>query len=178
MRQSKVGYYADFVAYPLAALVMAAFALRSPELRQQIDWLIACVAGFAVWSLAEYLIHRFVFHRMPLIARMHEMHHDHPSALIGAPVWVSGCAFGFGAFFPLWSVLGFKLASGLVTGLMLGYLYYVLVHTAIHRWQLDRNSFFYQAKLHHIRHHFGAQEGNFGVTTRIWDYFFGTIIDS
>lgn len=176
MRLSKAGYYADFIAYPAVALVLAAFELRPPESRQQFDWLIACMLGLGVWTLAEYLIHRFVFHRIPVIAQMHEMHHAHPAALIGAPVWMSACVFGFGAFIPLWGLVGFKIASGMVTGLMLGYLYYVFVHTAIHRWRLDQASFLYPAKLHHARHHYGTQDGNFGVTTGFWDHVFGTAL--
>jgi sterol desaturase/sphingolipid hydroxylase (fatty acid hydroxylase superfamily) len=176
MRLSKVGYYADFVAYPAIILALTAAELRPAETRAQWQWPIACIVGIAGWTLAEYLIHRFVFHRIPLAARMHDMHHSSPGALIGAPLWSSLGAFGFGVFIPLWWQAGFDAASGLTTGLMLGYLWYILVHTAVHRYRLDRGSFLYQTKLRHAHHHHGTQEGNFGVTTGLWDRLFGTAI--
>src|SRR5580704_11455812 len=85
MRLSKVGYYADFVAYPAIILVLTTAELRPAEALAQLQWLIACVVGIAGWTLVEYIIHRFVFHRIPLAARLHDMHHSSPGALIGAP---------------------------------------------------------------------------------------------
>lgn len=176
MQLSKVGYYADFVVYPAIILVLATVELWHPESMAQLKWLIACVAGIASWTLAEYFIHRFVFHCVPIFARMHDAHHSSPSALIGAPIWSSIGAFTFGAFIPLWWQSDFNMASGLTVGLMLGYLWYIIVHTAVHRYRLDRGSFLYRAKLRHAHHHYGTQEGNFGVTTDLWDRLFGTAI--
>ena len=177
MRLSKAGYYSDFVAYPAIILALTTVELRSPESTEQLKWLAACAVGIAGWTLVEYCIHRFVFHRVPVFARMHHMHHAAPSALIGAPLWSSLSAFGVSAFVPLWWQAGFNIASGVTIGLMLGYLWYVLVHTAIHRWRLDRGSLLYEAKLRHVRHHHAGQEGNFGVTTSLWDRLFGTKIE-
>jgi sterol desaturase/sphingolipid hydroxylase (fatty acid hydroxylase superfamily) len=178
MRLSKTGYYTAFVIYPAIILALTTVELRQPESMAQLHWLIACVVGIAGWTLAEYIIHRFVFHRIPLAARMHDMHHSSPSELIGAPLWLSLSAFGFGVFIPLWWQAGFDVASGLTSGLMLGYLWYGLVHTAIHRYRLDRGSFLYQTKLRHVHHHYGTQAGNFGVTTSLWDRLFGTTIEN
>ena len=176
MRLSKAGYYADFVIYPVIILALAAAELWPAQSAARLQWLLACLAGLAGWTLAEYLIHRFAFHRIPLLMRMHDMHHANPSALIGAPLWSSLAAFGLGVFIPLWWQAGFDLASGLTTGLMLGYLWYGVVHAAVHRYRLDRGSFLYRTKLRHARHHYGNQEGNFGVTTGLWDRVFGTAI--
>jgi hypothetical protein len=106
MQLSKIGYFADFGAYPALALALSAAAFRPPESLVQVKWLIACAMGAAGWTLAEYLIHRFCFHRLPVIARMHDMHHARPSALIGAPLWSSLSVFGFGVFIPLWWLAG------------------------------------------------------------------------
>jgi sterol desaturase/sphingolipid hydroxylase (fatty acid hydroxylase superfamily) len=179
MQLSKTGYYSDFVVYPAIILVLATTELRPPESVGQLEWLITCVVGITGWTLAEYLIHRFVFHRLPIVSRMHAAHHSIPSALIGAPIWSSVCAFTFGVFIPVWWQAGLNMASGLTSGLMLGYLWYASVHTAVHRCRLDRGSFLYRAKLRHARHHYGKQEeGNFGVTTDFWDLLFGTAIRS
>jgi sterol desaturase/sphingolipid hydroxylase (fatty acid hydroxylase superfamily) len=175
MRLSKLGYYADFFVYPTIILALAAAELWAARPSAQLQWLIACLAGIAGWTLAEYIIHRFAFHRIPLLVRMHDMHHANPSALVGAPLWSSLGAFGL-VFIPLCWQGGFDLASGLTAGLMLGYLWYGLVHAAVHRYRLDRGSFLYRTKLRHARHHYGTQEGNFGVTTSLWDHVFGTAI--
>jgi sterol desaturase/sphingolipid hydroxylase (fatty acid hydroxylase superfamily) len=177
VRLSRAGYYSDFVAYPLIILTLATVALSSPDSIALLKWLTACAVGIVGWTLAEYCIHRFVFHRVPVFARMHHMHHATPGALIGAPLWSSLSAFGFGVFIPLWWQAGLDIAGGVTIGLMFGYLWYMLVHTAIHRWRLDRSSLLYQAKLRHMRHHQAREEGNFGVTTSLWDRLLGTKIE-
>jgi sterol desaturase/sphingolipid hydroxylase (fatty acid hydroxylase superfamily) len=48
-----------------------------------------------------------------------------------------------------------------------------VVHDAVHQWRLDHESFLYRAKLRHAAHHYGKQDGNFGVTTVFWDRVFG-----
>jgi sterol desaturase/sphingolipid hydroxylase (fatty acid hydroxylase superfamily) len=178
MRLSKIGYYADFIAYPAITLALIAIEFWPPESMHQVHWLLACILGVAEWTLAEYLIHRFVFHQLPVIARMHDMHHESPGALIGAPLWLSMSAFGSGVFIPLWWSAGFDIASGMTTGLVFGYLWYVTVHTVIHRWRLDQSSLLYQIKLRHLRHHYSTGEGNFGVTTCLWDLLLGTAIEN
>src|ERR1700674_5936293 len=98
MRLSKVGYYTAFVIYPAIILALTTAELRPPRSMVQLYWLIACAVGIAGWTLAEYVIHRFVFHLIPLAARMHVMHHACRSAVIGSPLWLSLSAFGFGVF--------------------------------------------------------------------------------
>jgi hypothetical protein len=86
MQLSRTGYYSDFVVYPAIILVLATTELRPPESVGQLEWLITCFVGITGGTLAEYLIHRFVFHRLPIVARMHDAHHSRPSALISAPI--------------------------------------------------------------------------------------------
>ena len=177
MRLSKAGYYADFAVYPVLIVALTTVEFWPPESRTQLEWLIACFGGVGAWTLAEYCIHRFVFHQIPVIARIHDEHHSAPSGLIGAPLWSSLSAFTICAFMPLWWLAGLNVASGATIGLALGYLWYAVVHTAIHRWRLDQASILYEAKLRHAHHHHSAQEGNFGVTTGLWDRLFGTAIE-
>ena len=63
-------------------------------------------------------------------------------------------------------------------GLMLGYLWYLLIHDIVHRRHPKRGSLLYQARIHHARHHYAKVPGNFGVTTSFCDRFFGTYIVS
>ena len=68
------------------------------------------------------------------------------------------------------------VASGATVGLMFGYLWYLVVHDAVHRRHLRRGSLLYRAKMHHALHHHGKVPGNFGVTSSFWDHIFGTLI--
>jgi sterol desaturase/sphingolipid hydroxylase (fatty acid hydroxylase superfamily) len=125
------------------------------------------------WTPIEYLLHRFVFHHVPVIAVMHDRHHRDPAALIGAPAWMSLSVGVVAALLPLWSLLGFGLAAAVAIGLLSGYLWYVVVHYAIHHWPARAGTYLYRAKLRHAWHH-RSHETNFGVTNDLWDRLFAT----
>lgn len=174
MRQSKYAYYADFVVYPLVVAAILGANVWRPQAHALLAWLVAFLLGMAAWTLIEYGLHRFVFHRFPIIAAIHDMHHENPRAYVGTPIWVSLATFGCG-FIALRFELGTEAASGVTAGLMTGYLWYVVLHDAVHRRQIDHTSPLYRAKLRHARHHHG-EEGNFGVITAVWDHAFGTAV--
>jgi sterol desaturase/sphingolipid hydroxylase (fatty acid hydroxylase superfamily) len=164
-------YLADFVVYPVAAALFVLAGMAFVEHPQSV--LLAFAIGLAAWTLIEYLLHRFVFHRIAMIEQMHERHHAEPRELIGSPVWLSFIAF-LVALVPLWLCLGFGLSGGAIAGLMMGYVWYASVHHAVHHWAIDDRSWLYAARMRHLRHHYGTPERNFGVTTAFWDYVFGT----
>jgi sterol desaturase/sphingolipid hydroxylase (fatty acid hydroxylase superfamily) len=136
----------------------------------RIDWALALLAGIAVFSLLEYVAHRFVLHRVPPFRRLHAQHHAAPTALIGTPTWLSVAILAVGVFLPLWWGAGINLASGFSAGLILGYLWYVSMHHAVHRWRARQGSYLYRAKLRHAVHHRAEPWCNFGVTTGLWDF--------
>jgi sterol desaturase/sphingolipid hydroxylase (fatty acid hydroxylase superfamily) len=176
VEQSKASYYADFFVYPLVVLGLAEEEVRSAK-TISLGWVSAVLIGLAAWTLIEYCIHRFILHRVPGIARLHDCHHAHPWAYVGTPTWVSAFAFTLLGYLPLRLTAGFAAASAVTIGLTVGYLTYLLVHDAIHRWRLDRGSLLYRAKLRHVRHHH-VDGGNYGVTTGFWDWLFGTQLKS
>jgi sterol desaturase/sphingolipid hydroxylase (fatty acid hydroxylase superfamily) len=176
MRLSKAGYYADLFFYPPVVLTLTAVGSRSPHSHLFVGLLLSCLSGIAGWTLVEYAMHRFIFHSIRAAAEMHDLHHASPSAFIGTPTWLSFVCFGVGGFAPLWFIGGLEIASGSVTGLMIGYVWYLVVHDAVHRWRLDHESFLYRAKLRHAAHHYSKPDGNFGVTTAFWDRVFGTTV--
>jgi hypothetical protein len=133
MYQSKWGYYADFVVYPIAVLALACVVFRGPHSNFLGVFLLCCLSGLAAWTLIEYTMHRFVFHAVPTIAQMRDRHHTNPAAFVGTPSWLSLAAFLLGAFVPLWVTTGVEIASGGAAGLMMGFTWYVAVHDAVHR---------------------------------------------
>jgi sterol desaturase/sphingolipid hydroxylase (fatty acid hydroxylase superfamily) len=177
MQQSKLDYYAEIFVYPPLVLTLAVVAWSSPHSSFHLGGLAEILTGIVIWTLLEYLIHRVLLHSVPCLKRMHGMHHFSPTAFVGTPVWVSLTGFAVLVLLPLRGLAGLEAACCVTAGLMLGYVWYLLVHDAVHRWPLDKKSIYYRAKLRHMRHHFGGGEGNFGVTVAVWDRVFGTFIE-
>ena len=182
MHLSKLGYYADFVVYPLSILGLLATLVLQIERSQAgalrpVTVIGLCVLGAAIWTLFEYVLHRHVLHRVPILHDMHEVHHADPSAFVGTPSWLSLSFFVALAFVPLCYLFGFQPAGALTAGLMFGYLCYVGVHHISHHWRLTPGTMLYALKHRHARHHFAKTPGNFGVTTRFWDRVFRTSLD-
>jgi sterol desaturase/sphingolipid hydroxylase (fatty acid hydroxylase superfamily) len=178
MQLSKAGYYADFVIYPLTILALLVFELAQPGASRYGAMAGYLLLGIAVWTLFEYLLHRYVLHRVPVLHDLHEAHHADPSALVGTPSWLSMLLFLAGALLPVWWGLGSGPASAFTAGMMLGYLCYVGVHHITHHWRLEPGTFLYRLKHRHARHHFAKTPGNFGVTTPFWDIVFGTDLNA
>lgn len=152
---SRLAYYADFVSMPALVVLLAAFGGAS---------LPGVVLGLGAWSLAEYAIHRFLFHRVPGFRGAHDEHHARPSGRTGVTSWHSLAIFG---------ALFLALPAGVLAGLVLGYLAYITAHHAVHHWRIAPGHPLYALKLRHAMHHRGV-EANFGVVTTAWDRLFGT----
>ncbi|HWE81831.1 MAG TPA: sterol desaturase family protein [Gaiellaceae bacterium] len=142
---------------------------------------VALGAGYLFWTLAEYWVHRKLFHLEPksnLGARVHwiihGVHHDHPNdprRLVMPPIVTVPLALCFAALFVAAS--GLPDAWGAGAGFFTGYLLYDMLHYSLHhtrpRSRLGR-------LLHelHMRHHFEDDECGFGVSAPWWDTVFGT----
>jgi sterol desaturase/sphingolipid hydroxylase (fatty acid hydroxylase superfamily) len=134
------------------------------------------VIGLFLWTLVEYLLHRFAFHRFAALTRsFHPKHHAAPRDLrflFARPTYVLGISVI--AMAGLWLLIGSAVeAVKFMAGFLAGYLYYETTHYRIHftngegrllRWQ----------RWAHFRHHFHDVTRNFGVTTPIWDWVFRT----
>ena len=161
-----IRHFGDFVTLPLAILAFAGLA--------GIARFHLVVAGLAAWTLVEYLVHRFAFHHcFPLGRRLHQLHHDHPSdpdaerSSLSTPL----LAFPFG--FLVLGAAGMEDGSAIFAGLLSGYLVFIAVHYAVHRWPIEPGSWLYSTKIRHLTHH-RFENCNFGVTTNVWDVAFGT----
>jgi sterol desaturase/sphingolipid hydroxylase (fatty acid hydroxylase superfamily) len=174
MQLSKAGYYADFVVYPALIAGLVSFEVAQARPWRPLSSLSLCLVGIMIWTLFEYLLHRFVLHEVPILDELHEAHHADPTSLNGTPSWLSLTVGVVGILLPLWWAFGFEHASAITTGLMIGYLAYISVHHISHHWRLRPDSWLYRLKHRHARHHFSKRPGNFGVTTSVWDLVFGT----
>jgi sterol desaturase/sphingolipid hydroxylase (fatty acid hydroxylase superfamily) len=168
-------YFGDFVAGPLVIILLALLSVHGGGVGVLGRWVVATVVGLVSWTFFEYVIHRWVYHRVPGIKRYHDAHHDAPLEMIGAPSFVSLVIIMVLCFLPLMP-LGFATASGFASGVILGYMGYMLVHHATHHWELTPGGWLYEARIHHMAHHFARVEGNYGIVTSFWDRVFGTMV--
>ena len=138
------------------------------------------LAGFAVtglfaWTLAEWLLHRYLYHLWPsFLAEGHALHHERPRALIGVPWYLTTIAIVL--LFELLALALRPASTGVVMGFAwLGYIFYCLAHHGSHHWQLPRG-WLKTMKRHHLLHH-AHPDYNWGFTTPLWDHVFATHYD-
>jgi sterol desaturase/sphingolipid hydroxylase (fatty acid hydroxylase superfamily) len=165
-------YYGDFFAIPAAIIVLACFAFAGAGLGAAPGLSIALLIGLAAWTLVEYVIHRFVYHRAPLLSHLHGAHHRAPREFIGAPSFLSSGFLIAVCFLPVF-VFDAAAASGFTIGMLLGYAAYMFVHHAMHHLTIAPGHWLYQARVRHLAHHH-HDNANFGIVTGFWDRAFGT----
>jgi sterol desaturase/sphingolipid hydroxylase (fatty acid hydroxylase superfamily) len=138
-------------------------------------------AGLLLWTLAEYTLHRWVFHYQPTSTRgkhihflIHGIHHDYPrdSTRLVMPPAVS---------LPLAALFGLAFRSffgasyhGVFAGFLLGYVMYDAIHYATHHWKMEGRIARFLTE-YHLRHHFRDDDLGYGVSSPLWDYVFGTV---
>ncbi|NXE64495.1 FA2H hydroxylase, partial [Calcarius ornatus] len=143
--------------------------------------------GMVLWSLLEYLIHRFVFHMKPPASNyylitlhflLHGQHHKSPfdsSRLVFPPVPAS-LVIGF-FYGVLRLLLPEVLGLSVFVGGLCGYVIYDMMHYYLHYGSPKKGTYLYGLKAYHVKHHFEHQKsGSFGISTRFWDYPFRTLI--
>jgi sterol desaturase/sphingolipid hydroxylase (fatty acid hydroxylase superfamily) len=136
----------------------------------------AILGGMVVWSFLEYAIHRFILHNRSLFAQDHDAHHAEPKALIGTPTWLTLLLMIAGIYLPASYLLHPGLGLTFGFGVTLGYLVYSFAHYSLHHWNFSDIGLLYRWKRLHALHHFAGPEGNFGVTSSLWDHVFGTAL--
>jgi sterol desaturase/sphingolipid hydroxylase (fatty acid hydroxylase superfamily) len=138
------------------------------------------VAGMFIWTLAEYVLHRFIFHYHPtseigkkIHFLTHGIHHDYPNdskRLVMPPVLAIILAIPFHLLYV--NTLGMYYYT-FFSGFLVGYLMYDMTHYALHHLNWD-NPYFRRLREHHMIHHYSDPEHGFGVSSKLWDYVFHT----
>ena len=174
MKIRKLLYFGDFIAIPVVVAALAETALAKDGIAAIGPVAANTAIGLLVWTLVEYLVHRFVYHHAPYFAPMHGEHHDHPDALLGFPSFVSTGLIVAAFYFPI-RLHSLAAATRLTIGMLIGYALYMFVHHATHHFDIQPGDALYRARVRHLGHHY-RPTGNFGVTTGLWDAAFGTAI--
>ena len=141
------------------------------------------LGGWLLFTLAEYLMHRYVYHmdtttpgRAKFQYTMHGVHHEFPkdkTRLAMPPILtVFVASLLFFVFYFSFGNAGF----GILAGFVFGYALYLFVHYAIHAYSPPKNflKFWWH---HHAMHHYRQEEVAFGVSTTLWDHLVGTMPD-
>ena len=141
------------------------------------------VAGLLAWTLAEYLLHRFLFH-FPAKSRLgkriiylfHGVHHDTPQDKTRLVMPPAGAVPILAVLWLLFSlVLPQPWAEPFTAFFIVGYLVYDYIHYATHHFPM-RHPLLRYLKQYHMRHHFAGEEGRYGVSSPLWDWVFGTYV--
>ena len=138
--------------------------------------------AFLLWTLAEYTLHRFVFHFHPSSATgkrimflIHGVHHDYPNdskRLVMPPMLSIIISVPFIAlFYYTMNPYHYIFFAGFASG----YLVYDMMHYALHHANVNW-PFFKRLKEHHMLHHYQEPDLGFGVSNTLWDSIFGTTL--
>lgn len=132
--------------------------------------------GFAVWTITEYLLHRFIFHYHPssefgkkIHFIFHGVHHDYPRDKKRLVLPPSASIPLATLFYFLFSVVLTDLhLFAFFPGFLLGYLIYDMLHYAMHHYNF-KSGIMKKIKQHHMLHHYQDPTKGFGVSSSIWD---------
>jgi len=135
--------------------------------------------GIFVWTMLEYLLHRFAFHYHPttpagkrFLFIAHGVHHDYPNDSLRL-VMPPSLSLPLAAFFYLmtWLIGGPQYGESVFAGMVMGYILYDELHYATHHatWQWG---WFQKLKKYHMKHHYNDPDRGFGVSSPFWDNIF------
>ncbi len=134
------------------------------------------LGGLVIWTITEYVLHRFVFHYHPtsefgkkIHFIFHGVHHDYPrdkKRLVMPPSASIPLATLFYFFFSLF--LEHKLLFSFFPGFLLGYLVYDMMHYAMHHHNF-KHPVLKKIKQHHMLHHYQDASKGYGVSSSLWD---------
>ena len=139
------------------------------------------LAGLLVFTLVEYLMHRFLFHLSPTTEKaekfaytVHGVHHDYPKDKdrLAMPIPLS-ILLSTGFFFLFKFIMG-TFVFAFLPGFLIGYASYLWVHYMVHAFQPPKN-FWKILWVHHGIHHYKEPESAFGVSSPLWDVVFRTM---
>ncbi len=171
---------------PIAVLLIVYAVLKAPGSAFPDFIPLGFLIGLFLWTLAEYTLHRFLFHHKPTSPRQerifflfHGIHHAQPQVktrlVMPFPVSIPLAAIFFGSFHLILAVLlkAPQWVAPLMSGFLVGYLAYDLTHYATHHFPM-RSGYAKYIKRYHMQHHYKDPGTRFGVSSPVWDWVFRT----
>jgi len=137
-------------------------------------------AGILVFTLAEYGAHRGVFHmetdtaiKAKIQYTFHGIHHEYPKDKTRLAMPPAAAVLIGGTLFAVTFLLMGEAAYAFFPGFLVGYSGYLFTHFILHAYAPPKN-FFKWLWINHAVHHYKSDEKNYGVSSPLWDYVFGT----
>src|SRR4029078_2415774 len=118
-------------------------------------------SGLVGFTLAEYLGHRFVLHAIAPV--QHRIDHARPKDPVAKTFWQIWLAF---------AALYMTAGGVVLAGALIAYAWYLFVHYCAHH----NPAILPASLLTHPRDHPAFANRNYGVTTKLWDRVFGTML--
>jgi len=133
--------------------------------------------GVLLWTLLEYILHRYLGHvhkGKNFFKTEHLQHHGKFAYFAPAHKKLIAAIVVFCLFLGLMSLIFPVLYTfSFLLGTYSMYALYEITHFRFHS-KLPVAPIFIVLRKHHFFHHFHNPKTNFGVTSRIWDRVFGT----
>jgi sterol desaturase/sphingolipid hydroxylase (fatty acid hydroxylase superfamily) len=188
LRQLLIAYFTHHSILTYLMLIAACVWLAIAFAATPGPPLLAALVIVLIYPLVEYLMHRHVLHSRVLYRykataalwkRVHYDHHQNPNdlaVLFGALYTTLPTIFAIAT--PVGWLIGGPAgsAAALATALTLFSLY-EFCHCVQHLPFTPRYEWLRTLKKHHLAHHFHSEQGNFGITSFVWDRVFGTLYD-
>lgn len=177
---SKVHYYVPLIVYVpvISFLGWKSFTDVHMSLMHFTGWLLA---GLFLWTITEYVLHRWVFHFYPksefgqrIHFIFHGVHHDYPNdskRLVLPPS--ASIPMALALYFLFLYLLPAGTIYAFYTGFLIGYLIYDMTHYALHHANF-KSPFWKKLKQHHMLHHYSDSTKGYGVSSALWDKILGS----
>lgn len=140
------------------------------------------IPGILTWSITEYWVHRIPFHYPAksafgkrVVFLYHGVHHAAPNdktRLVMPPA--GGVLVMVVLWFLFAQVIPAPWLQPFFAFFILGYLIYDYLHYATHHFRM-KSPMMAALTRHHLKHHFASDKTNFGVSSPLWDWVFGTL---
>jgi sterol desaturase/sphingolipid hydroxylase (fatty acid hydroxylase superfamily) len=163
----------------IAYLFYRAYAYVQLTTLEFVSWFFI---GIVIWSLTEYLMHRYVFHfpaknrfTKRFVYLFHGLHHDDandPTRLVMPPVPAILLVFLLTQVFSI--LIPGRYLDVFMGYFLIGYLCYDYIHYATHHFAMTSKVGKY-LRTYHLKHHFSREHSKYGVSSPLWDYIFSTV---
>lgn len=181
---SRVPFYVPLIIF-IPVIAYSSYLAFTESGNSVLEFIGSVIVGVFLWTLAEYAIHRYVFHGHPTAEwakkihyTFHGIHHDFPqdSLRLVMPPAVSIPLAIIVYFLFKWglALIGFpEFLYAYFAGFVAAYLFYDMMHYASHHAPA-KSGYLKMIKDHHMKHHYKSPDEGFGFTSKVWDRAFKT----
>ncbi|HNQ13270.1 MAG TPA: sterol desaturase family protein [Bacteroidia bacterium] len=180
-RISRTHFAVPVVLFYLISIGLIVYTAIKLDNVSWLDQLLLFPLGFLVFTLVEYLIHRYLFHFEPkndkqkkMMYSMHGVHHEFPRDKDRLAMPIPMALIIATVFFFVFNLLLGPKVFAFIPGFYFGYSTYLFVHYAVHALR-PPNNFLKILWTHHSLHHYKDENTAFSVSVPLWDYLFSSM---